>query len=153
MEPSGKGLPLPGIPSLYAFIITGFPRIALIQSSRLTHCDILPCFVSSELGKRNLVGSFQREPVLRRMGHDGKTERDTTNAYTRRDLFTFHLNHLPLVWLVQFEQRRVRFGETKARLRLLFELRRMYLFLVEKLVVTLRTVPTARIAGHARGPL
>src|SRR6516165_3658550 len=30
LEPSGKGLPLPGTPSLYASIITGFARITLI---------------------------------------------------------------------------------------------------------------------------
>jgi hypothetical protein len=29
--PSGTGLPLAGMPSLYALIITGFPRIALMQ--------------------------------------------------------------------------------------------------------------------------
>src|SRR5215472_17492165 len=30
LQPSGKGLPLPGTPSLYAWIITGFARITLI---------------------------------------------------------------------------------------------------------------------------
>src|SRR5215467_1980059 len=30
LEPSGKGLPLPGTPFLYASIITGFARISLI---------------------------------------------------------------------------------------------------------------------------
>ena len=29
-EPSGKGLPFPGIPSLYALIITGFATMSLI---------------------------------------------------------------------------------------------------------------------------
>jgi hypothetical protein len=33
MEPSGKALPLPGMPCLYALIIAGFPGIALIPFS------------------------------------------------------------------------------------------------------------------------
>jgi hypothetical protein len=31
--PSGTGLPLAGMPSLYALIIAGFPRIALMHPS------------------------------------------------------------------------------------------------------------------------
>src|SRR5208337_5594965 len=33
MEPSGKGLPLPGIPALYALIMVGLPTITLSTSS------------------------------------------------------------------------------------------------------------------------
>src|SRR6516165_2350193 len=39
LEPSGKGLPLPGTPSLYALIITGFARMMGIPTKEITYSD------------------------------------------------------------------------------------------------------------------
>jgi len=70
LEPSGKGLPLPGTPSLYALIITGFARMSLITfwaSVRLGPTACQPS-LSLELREREPIRHFQCVLVLRGNG-------------------------------------------------------------------------------------
>jgi hypothetical protein len=91
MEPLGKGLPLPRNAFLLRVYHRGIPQDSLDPIIGLTHCDILPCFISSELRKRDPVRRFQREPVLRRKGHAGQDSEQYHNGHNRRDVFTLHL--------------------------------------------------------------
>src|SRR2546422_4396500 len=54
----------------------------------LTHCDVLPCVISSDLRKRDPVRRFQREPVLRRKGQDRKSTRlNSSHGYISYAVF------------------------------------------------------------------
>jgi hypothetical protein len=47
----------------------GIPENSLDPVFSLANGDILPCVISSELRKRDPIGRFESEPVLRRKGH------------------------------------------------------------------------------------
>jgi len=77
MEPSEK-LAIAENAFLLRVYHHGIPQDSSDPILRLTHCDILPRFRSSELGKRDPVRRFQREPVCAARAMMADTQRDTT---------------------------------------------------------------------------
>src|SRR2546428_8797767 len=64
----------------------GIPHDNLQPIISLTHCDILPCVISSDLRKRDPVRRFQREPILRRKGHAAQDSEHHHNDHNPRDV-------------------------------------------------------------------
>jgi hypothetical protein len=95
-RPSEKGLPLPGMPSLDAFIIAGFLRIALIPSPvSLTATSCLDSYpMNSENATPFSAFTVQLSCAARAMR--AKKERDATTITNAEMILILHLHYLLL---------------------------------------------------------